>query len=159
MSDWPLPPLYEPRGPRDSDEEVVRAFLRDPGPSGPGSGGRGPTPHSERLHIEDRVLRADGDMPLALWVGPRTVLVLRDIPDNLTDLRAGVQDTLAAEGLTLLDEDQPLGIAVGVQLVGARAATWDLWGDDIDEAFAHLRRAAVGGDDDMLLGGGLPPGF
>ena len=27
------------------------------------------------------------------------------------------------------------------------------------EAFADLRRAAVGGDDDMLLGGGLPPGF
>ena len=24
---------------------------------------------------------------------------------------------------------------------------------------ADLRKAAVGGDDDMLLGGGLPPGF
>ena len=147
MSDWPLPPLYEPRGPRDSDEEVVRAFLRH----------EGPTPHSERLHVEDRVLRADGDMPLALWVGPRTVLVLVDVPDDLVDLRARVQDTLAAEGLTLLDEQSPLGIAVGVQLVGARAAIWDLWGADIDEAFADLRRAAVGGDDDLLLGGGLPP--
>ncbi len=149
MSDWPLPPLYEPRGPRDSDEEVVRAFLRH----------QGPTPHSERLHVEDRVLRADGDMPLALWVGPRTVLVLYDIPDSLTDLRAAVRETLAAEGLTMLDEQQPLGIAVGMQLVGARAATWDLWGADIDEAFAELRKAAVGGDDDLLLGGGLPPGF
>ena len=149
MSDWPLPPLYEPRGPRDSDEEVVRAFLRHSGPS----------PHSDRLHVEDRVLRVDGDMPLALWVGPRTVLVLRDIVDDMVELRQGVCDVLAAEGLTLLDEDQPLGIAVGVQLVGARAATWDLWGADIDEAFADLRRAAVGGDDDMLLGGGLPPGI
>ncbi len=149
MTDWPLPPLFEPRGPRDTDEEVVRAFLRH----------AGPTPHSERLHVEDRVLRVDGDMPLALWVGPRTVLVLRDIPDDLGDIRARVQETLAAEGLTMLDEQQPLGVAVGMQYVGARTVTWDLWGADIDEAFADLRRAAVGGDDDMILGGGGPPLF
>ena len=149
MSDWPLPPLYEPRGPRDTDEEVVRAFLRQ----------EGPCPHSERLHVEDKVLRVDGDMPLALWVGPRTVLVLFDIPDDMIDIRDTVRAALAAEGLTMLDEQQPLGIAVGMQLVGARTVTWDLWGADIDEAFAELRKAAVGGDDDMLLGGGLPPQF
>ncbi len=149
MSDWPLPPLYEPRGPRDTDEEVVRAFLRQ----------QGPCPHSERLHVEDRVLRVDGDMPLALWVGPRTVLLLFDLTDEMVDIRASVADALAAEGLTLLDEQQPLGIVVGMQLVGARTVTWDLWGADIDEAFADLRTAAVGGEDDMLLGGGLPPGF
>ncbi len=149
MSDWPLPPLYEPRGPRDTDEEVVRAFLRH----------AGPTPHSARLHVEDRVLRVDGDMPLALWVGPRTVLLLFDLPDDLVDIRAAVATMLAAEGLTMLDEQQPLGIVVGMQLVGARTVTWDLWGDDIDEAFAELRKAAMGGDGDMLLGGGLPPGF
>ena len=148
MSDWPLPPLYEPRGPRDTDEEVVRAFLLH----------AGPTPHSERLHVEDTVLRADGDMPMALWIGPRTVLVLFDVPDTLIDLRATVEQTLESEGLSMLDQQSPLGIAVGIQLVGARAATWDLWGDDIDRAFADLRRAAVGGADDMLLGGGLPPG-
>jgi hypothetical protein len=152
MTDWPLPPLYEPRGPRDSDEEVVRAFLRH----------QGPAPHSERLHVEsmsphNSVLRVDGDMPLALWIGPRSVLVLFDIPDGLADIRAQVEATLGGEGLTKLDEQSPLGIAVGMQLVGARAVTWDLWGADIDEAFADLRRAAVGGDDDMLLGGGLPP--
>jgi len=149
MSDWPLPPLYEPRGPRDTDEEVVRAFLRHEGPS----------PHSDRLHVEDRVLRVDGDMPLALWVGPRTVLLLFDVPDDMVDIRASVADALVGEGLTLLDEQQPLGIVVGMQMVGARTVTWDLWGADIDEAFADLRKAAMGGDDDMLLGGGLPPGF
>ena len=149
MSDWPLPPLYEPRGPRDTDEEVVRAFLRH----------EGPTPHSERLHVEDRVLRVDGDMPLALWVGPRTVLVLFDVPDDLIEIRETVRAVLTAEGLTMLDEQSPLGIAVGMQLVGARTVTWDLWGADIDEAFADLRKAAVGGDDDLLLGGGLPPSF
>ena len=149
MSDWPLPPLYEPRGPRDTDEEVVRAFLRQ----------QGPCPHSERLHVEDRVLRVDGDMPLALWVGPRTVLLLFDLTDEMVQIRAGVAQALAGEGLELLDEQQPLGIVVGMQLVGARTLTWDLWGADIDEAFADLRKAAMGGDDDMLLGGGLPPGF
>ncbi len=148
MTDWPLPPLYEPRGPRDSDEEVVRAFLRH----------RGPTPHSERLHVEDTVLRFDGDMPLALWIGPHSVLVLFDVPDDLVEIRATVEDALGGEGLTKLDEQSPLGIAVGMQLVGARSVTWDLWGTDIDEAFAALRTAAVGGEDDMLLGGGLPPG-
>ena len=149
MSDWPLPPLYEPRGPRDSDEEVVRAFLRH----------QGPTPHSDRLHVEDRVLRVDGDMPLALWIGPRSVLLLFDLPENLVDIRASVADALKSEGLSLQDEQSPLGVAVGMQYVGARTVTWDLWGADIDEAFADLRKAAVGGDDDMLLGGGLPPGF
>ena len=148
MSDWPLPPLYEPRGPRDSDEEVVRAFLRH----------QGPAPHSDRLHVEDAVLRADSDMPLALWMSPRSILVLFDIPESLGELRTAVEATLQGEGLSKLDEQSPLGIAVGMQLVGARAATWDLWGVDIDETFADLRRAAVGGDDDMLLGGGLPPG-
>jgi len=148
MTDWPLPPLYEPRGPRDSDTEVVRAFLRH----------RGPTPHSERLHVEDNVLRVDGDMPMALWIGPRSVLVLFDVPDDLVQIRTTVEGALGGEGLTKLDEQSPLGIAVGIQLVGARSVTWDLWGADIDEAFAALRTAAVGGDQDMLLGGGLPPG-
>jgi len=59
----------------------------------------------------------------------------------------------------LLDEQQPLGIPVGMQYVGARTVTWDLWGADLDESFADLRKAAVGGDDDMLLGGGGPPVF
>ena len=148
MTDWPLPPLYEPRGPRDSDEEVVRAFLRH----------GGPTPHSERLHVEDRVLRVDGDMPLALWIGPRSVLVLHDLPDHIADIAVTVGEALKGEGLSMLDEQQPLGIPVGMQYVGARTVTWDLWGADLDESFADLRKAAVGGDDDMLLGGGLPPG-
>lgn len=147
MTDWPLPPLFEPRGPRDSDEEVVRAFLRQ----------SGPTPHSERLHVEGAVLRVDGDMPLALSIGPGAVLVLHDVPDHLEAMQEVVESALAGEGLTLLDEQSPLGIAVGMQMVGARTVTWDLWGGDIDEAFAALRSAAVGGEGDMLLGGGLPP--
>jgi len=96
-------------------------------------------------------------MPLALWVGPRTVLLLFDLPDGTADMRDSVAAALTTEGLILLDEQQPLGIVVGMQLVGARALTWDLWGADIDESFADLRNAAMGGEGDTLLGGGLPP--
>jgi hypothetical protein len=101
----------------------------------------------------------DGDFPLALWIGPRSVLLLHDLPDHVTGIAADVAGILAGEGLTMLDEQQPLGIPVGMQYVGARTVTWDLWGADLDEAFADLRTAAVGGEGDSLLGGGGPPVF
>ncbi len=150
MSDWPLPPYVEPRGPEGDDAAVVSAFLSGDVP-----------PHSARLHVEGPVLMADRDVPLALRLSPTAALLRVDLTDDVIALRRAVEAVLAGEGLHLLDEESPLGIAVGVQLVGARASTWDLWGADIDEAFAALREAAVGGPDDMILGGGspLPPGF
>ena len=147
MTDWPLPPYVEPRGPEGDDPEVVRAFLA----------GTPAPPHSARLHVEGQVLLVDRDVPLALRLSPTAALLRIDVGDDLAGVRAEVAAVLTADGLTLLDEDSPLGIAVGVQMVGARASTWDLYGADIDEAFAALRAAAVGGPDDMLLGGGSPP--
>ena len=147
MSDWPLPPYLEPRGPLADDETVVRAFL-----------GSDPPPHSERFHVEGPVLMADRDVPTALRIGERTVLLRLDLPDDLATARQTVTEVLGAEGMTLQDEDTKLGIAVGVQLVGLRFSTWDLWGRDIDEAFADLRTAAVGGQDDVIMGGGPPTG-
>ena len=147
VTDWPLPPYIEPRGPEGDDAAVVRAFLA--GEAGP--------PHSARLHVEGPVLMVDRDMPLALRLSPTAALLRIDVGDDVAGVRRDVTDVLTADGLTLLDEDSPLGIAVGVQLVGARASTWDLWGADIDEAFAALREAAVGGPGDMILGGGSPP--
>ncbi len=146
MTDWPLPPYLEPRGPLSDDESVVRAFL-----------GSSPAPHSERFHVEGPVLMADRDVPTALRIGDRTVLLRLDLPDDLTTARKTVTQVLGEEGMTLQDEDTKLGIAVGVQLVGLRFSTWDLWGADIDEAFADLRREAMGGEGDALLGGGGPP--
>ena len=146
MSDWPLPPYVEPRGPEGDDPAVVRAFLSGDVP-----------PHSARLHVEGPVLMADRDAPLALRLSPTAALLRIDVGDELAGLRRDVAEVFTAEGLRLLDEDSSLGIAVGVQLVGARASTWDLWGADIDEAFAALREAAVGGPGDMILGGGSPP--
>ncbi|MFN2608027.1 MAG: hypothetical protein ABR511_09045 [Acidimicrobiales bacterium] len=146
MSDWPLPPYFEPRGPLDDDLAVVRAFLRT-----------GPAPHSERLHVEGPVLRADREVAMALRLGPRSALVRLDLPDGLEPVRAGVEAALAVEGLELLDHDTALAVPVATMRVALRISTWDLWGADLDEAFADLRREAVGGTDDVLLGGGLPP--
>ncbi len=149
MTDWPLPPYVEPRGPEGDDPAVVRAFLSGDIP-----------PHSARLHVEGPVLMADRDVPLGLRLSPTAALLRVDLSDEVAEVRRAVEAVLSADGLTLLDEESPLGIAVGVQMAGLRASTWDLWGADIDEAFAALRQAAVGGPDDMLLGGGspLPPG-
>ncbi len=154
MTDWPRPPYFDPTGPRADDAAVVRAFLE-----------AGVAPHSERLHVEGPVLLGDRDVPLALRLSPadgeavraRAVLLRLDLPEELLPVRQAVEAVLGEEGMTLLDHDNPLAIAVGVQLVAARISSWDLWGADIDDAFADLRAAAVGGSGDVLLGGGAPP--
>jgi hypothetical protein len=107
--------------------------------------------------VEGSVLRADRDVALSLRLGPRTVLLRRDLPDDVEPVRQGVESVLVAEGLQLLDEDTPLAVPVATMWVALRLSVWDLWGADIDEAFAHLRQEAVGGSDDVLLGGGRPP--
>lgn len=146
MTDWPMPPYFEPQGPAGDNPAVVRAFLRAEGPS----------PHSERLHVEDAVLRADRDLPAALRIGPRTILVRKDVPDDQEDLRREIEAVLAQEGLALQDEDTRLALPVATMMVADRLSRWDLWGADIDEAFADLRTAAVGGQGDVLAGGGGP---
>jgi hypothetical protein len=146
VTDWPLPPYVEPRGPEGDDAAVVRAFLSGDIP-----------PHSARLHVEGPVLMVDRDVPLALRLSPTAALLRVDLSEVVSEVRRVVEGVLVDDGLRLLDEESPLGIAVGVQLVGLRASTWDLWGTDIDEAFAALREAAVGGPNDMILGGGGPP--
>ena len=145
MSDWPLPPYNEPRGPAGGDGAVVHAFVRGD-----------IAPHSERLHVEGEVLVVDRDVTMALRMGRRSVLLRRDLPDDATPVRLVVESALGEEGLVLLDEENMLAMAVAVQMVGLRMSTWDIWGADIDETFAALRTAALGGPDDMLLGGGLP---
>lgn len=146
MTDWPSPPLYQPHGPEADDDEVVRAYLRNEVP-----------PHSPTFHAEGPVLMASRDIPTVLRVGPRSFLVNRDMPDHLASAKHTVESVMATEDLEMFDEETLYGPAVGVQLVGARYTTWDLWGADIDSAFADLRVAAAGGEEDQLFGGGLPP--
>ncbi len=146
MTDWPLPPFAEPHGPVGDDDAVARAFLNGE-----------PAPHSDLLHVEGRILRAHRDDGIALRIGAGTVLLRVDMHDDLLAVRRIIEGVLAEEGLVLQDEETPLALPVATQMVSNRLSTWDMWGRDIDEAFADLRTAAVGGDDDILRGGGLPP--
>lgn len=147
MTDWPAPPLYQPQGPMGEDDEVVRAYLRNENP-----------PYSNTFHAEGPVLMAQRDVPTVLRVGPRSFLVNRDMPEHLVHAKLTVESVMGTEDLQMFDEETLYGPAVGVQLVGARYTMWDLWGADIDTAFADLRVAAAGGEEDLLFGGGdIPP--
>jgi hypothetical protein len=132
MSEGLLPPYGEASGPPVEDAEVVRAFAR-----GEQAG------HSERLHVEGSVLVAGFDLALGMRLAPGSVLVRVDLPQAMADLKGIVEAGLAAEGMQRLDEQTLLATPVAVQWLALRGSTWDLWGEDIDEAFAALRSAAV----------------
>lgn len=146
MSDWPLPPYVDPHGPLGTDEEVIGAFLAGD-----------VAPHSERLHVEAQTLLVERDVPAALRLDDSAVLVRSDLPGSSTDIKAVIESVLSAKGMDRFDEDTMLAVAVAMQRVGLRLSSWDLWGRDIDSAFAALRHAAAGGPGDMLHGGGEPP--
>jgi hypothetical protein len=144
VADWPLPPYVEPRGPAGDDQSVVRAFIRSE-----------PAPFSDRFHVEGPVLIAGRDVPAALRLGPGSALVRADLPEDLLPAKALVEQVLSEEGMELLDAETLFAAPVAVQMAGLRMSSWDLWGSDIDQAFAALRQAAQGGGDDFLTG--APP--
>jgi hypothetical protein len=144
VADWPLPPYVEPRGPAGGDHDVVRAFVRAE-----------LAPFSDRFHVEGPALIAGRDVPAALRLGPGSVLVRVDLPDDLLPAKTVVEEVLAQEGMELLDTETLFAAPVAVQMVGLRLSSWDLWGSDIEAAFAALRRAAQGGGDDFIAG--APP--
>ena len=117
-------------------------------------------PYSRTFHVEGPVLLGGRDLAMALKLGDRSFLVNHDMPPDLEAAKALTEQVFTAEGMTMLDEETLYGPAVGVQLVGLRYTTWDLWGADIEEAFAELRVQAAGGEEDLLFGGGdLPFGY
>ncbi len=91
-------------------------------------------------------------MAAAIRISNDTVLVRLDVPSGMEDVKTAVEHALSNEGFTLLDEETLLATPVAVQWLGLRASSWDLWGRDIDQAFADLRAAAAG-----ELFEGLPP--
>ena len=138
MTDLPMPPSYEDPGPAGSNDDVVRAFVHDV-----------PPPWSELLHVEGPVLLAGRDWAVALRVGDRSFLVNHEMPADLHRSKIVVEDVFRAEGLEMYDEETLFGTSVAVQYVGLRYTTWDLWGADIEEAFADLRLKAAGGTDEL----------
>ena len=134
MVDGLFPPYGEPGGPAVDDASVLAGFARGDTSVG----------HSDRLHVEGQVLLVHRDVAAAIRIGPNTVLVRADLPDAVAEVKAAVEQALGNEGLALLDEETPLATPISIQLLGVRMSTWDLWGTDIDEAFAAVRAAAVG---------------
>lgn len=138
-------PLYssEAGGPQETDEAVLAGFL-----AGQSAG------TSKSFGIEDSVLNVDGDVAAAIRLNADTVLTRRDLPDDVLWAAGSLAEALPLAGYTLLDEESILAVPVALQVVGIRLSSWDLWGRDLDQAFAALRTAAVGEDWNPVLSDG-----
>lgn len=128
-----LPPAAEPFGPRRDDAELARAFVQGE-----------PAGFSRCLHAEGPVLLADRDVPLALRIGARNVLVRVDLPQWAEPARSQLERAASDSGLILIEEETLFAVPVALQMVGLRLSSWDLWGSDMEEAYAALREAAAG---------------
>ncbi len=135
MSEGLFPPFREPSGTPVEDEAVLEAFAHGL-----------PAGYSSRFHVEGQTLIVHGDMAVGQRIGPDTVLVRIDLPEDSLFAKPQLEQALGRAGLTLLDEDTRLALPAIIQLLGLRVSSWDLWGRDIDQAFADLRAAAVGDD-------------
>jgi hypothetical protein len=58
---------------------------------------------------------------------------------------------MEAAGYLLCDENTLFATPVAVQVLALTHSEWDLWGVDLDEAFAALRVAALGEAWDPVL--------
>ena len=148
MADGLLPPFGEPSGTPADDSVVLDGFLR----------GEPASYYSDRFHVEGAALVAHGDVAIALRLGPGALLLRRDLPEGMEDVRRAVELALAGEGMALMDEETLLATPIAVQVLGLRLSTWDLWGREIEEAFVTLRSAAAGEHWDPFPGGGEPFG-
>lgn len=134
MSGGLLPPFGDPEGERADDTTVLDRFA---------AGAIGGV-FSSALHIEGATLMVSRDVPAAMRLAPRTVLVRVDLPDEEQPMRPMVERALSARGLRRLDDATLFATPIAVQVLGLRMSTWDLWGADIDEAFTDLRAVAAG---------------
>ena len=142
-------PLYsegEPQPPVE-DGVVLAAFVAGL-PSG----------RSASFAIEGPILMVDGDVPAALRLDRRTVLVRRDLPDDVAWGYAPVLAAVQDAGYVLCDENTLFAMPVAIQVLGLTYSEWDLWGKDLDEAFAALRVAALGEAWDPVLASFTNPG-
>jgi len=131
------PPFGFMPGPNVSDAEVVVQFATT-------FASAGACVHSNRFYVEGPLLIADGDQTVAMRVAPAVVLVRTDVPDDIQDDRHRVEHLLSEAGLAMLDEETLWGVPIALQLAGLRISIWDLWGNDLDFAFAAVRTVAIG---------------
>lgn len=129
----PQPPCGSALGPLVDDDVALGAYV-----CGVAAG------HSIRFHVEGPTLLVDGDIAVGLRLGPAVALVRSDLAGDFDDVRRQVEKALASASMVCLDEDTLLAGPIALQVLGIRLSTWSLWGIDLEEAFAQLRRWAVG---------------
>lgn len=110
-----------------------------------------PRGRSPSFAIEGPVLMVDGDVPAALRLDRRTVLLRGDLPDDVMWARPVVAEVFRSAGYQLFDENTLFAMPVAIQVLGLTYSEFDLWGLDMDEAFAALRVAALGEAWDPVL--------
>ena len=137
-------PLYSegPAEPPEEDGAVLAAY----------AAGR-PSGRSASFSREGPILMVDGDVPAALRLDPRTVLVRGDLPDDVAWARPLVAAAVEEAGYQLCDENTLFAMPVAIQVLALTYSEWDLWGLDLDAAFAALRVAALGEAWDPVLAG------
>lgn len=121
------PPWGAPTGPELADLSLVTAFI---------AGAR--TGHSKSFHIEEHTLLQDRLITVAIRCGPQAVLLRTDLDTPL------LHRLTRRSGLRSQVSEPALATVVGLQSSGLPAATWDLWGHDLEAADRALRRAAAG---------------
>lgn len=121
------PPWGAPTGPELADLPLVAAFA-----------GGARTGHSNIFHIEEHTLLQDRFVTVAIRCGPQAVLVRTDLDT------ARLRRLTRRAGLIELVSEPPLATVVSLQSSGLPAATWDLWGLDMEAADEALRTAAAG---------------
>ena len=135
-------PLYSEgtAEPPEEDQTVLAAFAACQ-PSG----------RSPSFAIEGPVLMVDGDVPAALRLDRRTVLLRGDLPEDVAWARPIVAEVFRSAGYELFDENTLFAMPVAIQVLGLTYSEFDLWGLDLDDAFAALRVAALGEAWDPVL--------
>ncbi len=148
MAEGLMPPFVDPEGTPGSDAQALAAFINSLD-----------TCYSPRFHVEGPVLVADRVTAAALRVAARTILVRTDPPDDLLEARLELEQALTAAGYEKHDEETLWATPVALQILGLRASSWDLWGQDLEVAFDDLRQAAMGDDDAPIFASGPSDGW
>lgn len=83
------------------------------------------------------------ETPLAIRLDG-AVLLRCELPDDVGDLRAALEEVLAQASMRCVEERAVLGHVIGIEVAALRHGEWDLWADEPERGHAALRARALG---------------
>ncbi len=134
-----LPPYARPLGPELPLPELLESFL-----AGADDG------FSAEAHVEGPQLLVARMIPVAVRLGPRSLLVRADTPEEAVATKAAIEFLLASSGLRKVEPKAALGDVAAIQITAVRGGEWDLWGEEAGPAHRDLERAVLGDDEHAL---------